>query len=328
MFDLVVIGDTMTDRILHITDPRILDTVDEVNHSVSLPFPIKMQLTEAPIIRAGGNALNAAKAIRKLELSTAIYTVMGKDMDAEVLMKDLRESDIDVSLVQVDRDQPSSSSYVLSFGGDRVLFSYHYPRNYSIADFPDTKYVYLTSVGENDQQLFSQVIELKKQKNFFLVFSPGTLQITEDFKEITEILKYTDLLVLNKQEAKDLSRLNSDSNENLLQGLHKMGPKTVIMTRSNHGSIAFDGTNYTKVGALEVRPVETTGAGDCYSATVTAGLARGLDLKTAMEWGALNAANLVTQVTGSSAHLKLAELQQMHAQKAGELQYVETTPKI
>ncbi len=324
MFDVIVIGDVMTDRILHITDSRILENLNQQAHTVTLPYPIKLQLSEPPIIRAGGNALNAAKAMRKLEISTAIYTVMGKDMDAEVLMKDLRTSDINIDLVQVDRDQPSSSSYVLSFGDDRILFSYHYPREYALVDFPDTRYVYLTSLGENDENLFKQVIELKQQEKFFLTFSPGTLQISENFAEIKEILANTDLLILNKQEAKDLSHLQSESNENLLKGLLDMGPKAVIVTRSNHGSIAFDGTNIIKVGALEVTPVETTGAGDCFAATVTAGLAKGMDLKTAMEWGALNAASVVTNVGGTAGQLKLADLQKMHTEKAAVLKYVES----
>ncbi len=325
MLDFLVIGDIMVDRILRLADPEIINTIDTKVHTVTLPYPSKNRLTTPPEVHGGGNAYNVASAMRKLGLETALYTIVGKDSDGQRMLGAVKELGVNCDLVQVDEEHETNSAVILSINSDRVVFSYHYERNYQLPQIPPTKYVYLTSVGENDLPLFQQVIAQKEQLGFQLIFSPGTLQVSEAFTDVHEIMQHTDVLILNKPEAAKISRLNTESNEYLLQGLHKLGPKTVIITRSERGSVAFDGNNTYKVGALPVQPVECTGAGDCYAATVSAALAIGNDIPTAMAWGAINSASVITSIGATNGQLERPALEQMHAEKKDQLKYEEAT---
>lgn len=324
MFDFIVIGDLAVDRLLRITDSTIVDSIDPNAHTVTLPYPSKVRLAKAPITIGGGNSFNAVKTLSKLGLQTALYTVVGTDEDGQRMLEQLKQLGVDCSLVQTDEVEPTNNSFILSIGSDRVLFSHHHQREYKLPELPETRFVYLTSVGENDKLLFDQVIANKQKRDFKLVFSPGTLQTTEEFSDIKAIMAVTDYLIVNKQEAKVLSRLASDSNENLLSGLAGMGPKNIIITRAAHGSIAFDGQNTIKVGALQVPAVETTGAGDTYSATVAAALSLGVTLETAMQWGAVNAAQVISSI-GVDKMLDRATLEANLQTQVSNLVYTEPT---
>lgn len=324
MYDFFVIGDIMIDHVVVVSDPDIVRTVDESSHTVTLPFPTKTQLDHPPQIFTGGNAYNASNTIRQLGLNVGLYSIVGKDHYGDSVIADMNAKGINTEMVLQDQESLTNKAIVLNIAKDRVVFSHHYVRKYDLPVIPEAKYVYLTSLGEDDQQILKQVVEEKKKKNFQLIFSPGTRQIEEPFVDIKELLSVTDFLILNKREAIALSRLNTNSSVNLLQGLHRFGPKNVLITRSSRGSIAFDGQNYTKVGALQADGIDSTGAGDTYSATLAAALMMGKDLKTAMEWGAINAANVISAMGATNGLLDLQTLQTKHQQQVGQLQYIES----
>ncbi|MCA9379404.1 carbohydrate kinase family protein [Candidatus Dojkabacteria bacterium] len=325
MFDFVVIGDIIVDRIVKITDPKIISTIDTKEHTVMFPYPAKRQLDMAPETHAGGNAYNAATAIRKLGLNTAMFTVVGNDHEGSKMIEDIKALGVDCSLVQVDGENTTNSSVIMSINGDRVLFSYHHKRTYTLPQLPETKYVYLTSIGEDDAPLFHSVVEQKQKMGFKLVFSPGTLQIEESFADIKEVMQHTDVLILNKQEAVSLSRLNTESNENLLRGLHNFGPKQVVITRSERGSVASTGSEIIKQGALQVATVECTGAGDAYSSTLAAALCMNESLQTAMSWGTINSASVIGTIGATNGLLSLGEIKQQLEQKKDQFVYTEAT---
>jgi len=81
-----------------------------------------------------------------------------------------------------------------------------------------------------------------------------------------------------------------------------------IVTRSEKGSIVVDGHRTHEVPAFPVaRVVDTTGAGDMFSAGFLAGLANGADLETCARLGALAAAEII-QHLGARPLVSLATL--------------------
>lgn len=325
MFDFIVIGDIKVDRIVSVNNSNVINSLDTRNHSVTFPFPGKLYLDSAPETHAGGNAYNTATTISTLGLRTALCSVVGTDVEGQRMIEKIKSMGVNCDLVTVDREKETNNSVILNINGDRLVLSHHHVRNYTLPEMPDTRYVYLTSVGENDLPLFQSVVEHKKQKGFQLIFSPGTLQVTEDFGDIREVMANSDVLILNKEEAIKVSKLNTESNEHLLRGLAKFGPKMIVITRSDRGSIAFDGTSIIKVGALKVKPVESTGAGDCYAGTVIAALAYEKDIATAMGWGAVNAASAITSIGATTGLLTKGEVERQYAEKVNDLVYTEAT---
>jgi sugar/nucleoside kinase (ribokinase family) len=81
-----------------------------------------------------------------------------------------------------------------------------------------------------------------------------------------------------------------------------------VVTRSEKGSVVVDGRNTHEVPAFPVaRVVDTTGAGDMFSAGFLAGLAKGVDLEACARLGALAAAEII-QHLGARPLVSLAAL--------------------
>lgn len=100
------------------------------------------------------------------------------------------------------------------------------------------------------------------------------------------VLKYVDVLTPNETEAKILLDLPLDSNipvAELGEKLLDLGVKTVIITCGKKGAMITDLSGSLQVSAPKIKPVDPTGAGDCFNGNLAIGLARGLSVKKAVE---------------------------------------------
>jgi ribokinase len=85
----------------------------------------------------------------------------------------------------------------------------------------------------------------------------------------------------------------------------------VIATLGRDGALLFGPEGDEKVKALPVRPVDTTGAGDCFSGVLAAALVEGLDLPTATR-RAVVAAGLSVTVPGAREGMPTRERIDQH----------------
>ncbi len=77
----------------------------------------------------------------------------------------------------------------------------------------------------------------------------------------------------------------------LRQGMKKMyarGPKLVVVTLAEKGSLAYDGEKFTVGGIVPCKVVDTMGAGDSYIAGFLRGILEQKPLKECMHMGAAN----------------------------------------
>lgn len=75
--------------------------------------------------------------------------------------------------------------------------------------------------------------------------------------------------ILGRRQRDSLSRCRS---------LLRLGARAVALTRGARGSVGYDGCAFVEVPALQVKAVDTTGAGDVFHGAYIAGLLFGLDL--------------------------------------------------
>jgi ribokinase len=86
-------------------------------------------------------------------------------------------------------------------------------------------------------------------------------------------------------------------NEHERNALGSLGNEVVVVeTRGAEGVVIHRGEDEEKVEAPTVEAVDTTGAGDCFNGVFAAGLAEGLEVRTAAERAAAAAAMSVTRV--------------------------------
>jgi sugar/nucleoside kinase (ribokinase family) len=95
--------------------------------------------------------------------------------------------------------------------------------------------------------------------------------------ELVELCKRVDLLVLNDEEARQLTgELNL---VRAAKALHALGPRTVIIKKGEHGALLLQGEDVFSLPGLPLSSVaDPTGAGDTFAGALMGFIARANDL--------------------------------------------------
>lgn len=95
-------------------------------------------------------------------------------------------------------------------------------------------------------------------------------------------LGHVDVLTPNLTEAQHLCGLSSDNAIDLARALRQSGVKTVVLTLGEQGACLVTGQGAHAVPSYRVDAVDTTGAGDAFSAALAVALAEGMMVKDAV----------------------------------------------
>jgi len=118
------------------------------------------------------------------------------------------------------------------------------------------------------------------------------------------------VLICNREEAVEIGGGDHGELSEILQSLHRIGPRTVVVTDGPEGAYASDGSCRYRVPAYPdpSPPTERTGAGDAFASALIAGLVKGLPLPEALAWAPVNAMSVVQDVGSQTGLLSEAEL--------------------
>lgn len=83
---------------------------------------------------------------------------------------------------------------------------------------------------------------------------------------------------------------DTDEVRSFMRDKQTKGPKAVVVTLGENGSLAFDGSEFHKGGIVSCDVVDTMGAGDSYIAGFIKGILEGADIDACMRMGAESSA--------------------------------------
>jgi sugar/nucleoside kinase (ribokinase family) len=114
-----------------------------------------------------------------------------------------------------------------------------------------------------------------------IVTDTMNLWIETTKNELLEVLKKSDILLINESEAELITGTNNiDRSAIQLQGL---GPSTVVIKKGSSGAVLFHGEEKVSIGAYPVKDViDTTGAGDTFGGGFVSALASGGTFRDAL----------------------------------------------
>lgn len=313
-FDLISIGDSTIDIFMEVDveDAHAVCTLDNDRCVVCFNYGSKVPVKKMTRVAAVGNAANNAIGSSRLNLKTAIYTVIGSDRDSEEMKKIFENEGVDTSFMVMESAKRSNLSFVLNYGAERTIFVYHEDRNYNLPDLPNSKWIYYTSVAKGHEVLHKQIPEHIKRSGAKLGFNPGSYQLREGLEALRPVLEVTEALLVNREEAHFLVGGEVEGTKGLIAKLKERIPGIVVITDGRNGSFAsFDGREVWHVGIPEDSPVlERTGAGDAYSTGFLAGLIEGKELPEAMVWGTMNATSVIQYIGAREGLLTPSKMQE------------------
>ena len=261
---------------------------DKIPYDFAVPVP------------AVGNAANAAVAAARLGLVAGFVSNVGKDRDGDDILATFKQEGVDTRYVAVNDGIPTNHHFVLWYGAERTILIRHEAYPYIIPDgFISPKWIYLSSIGDQSEKFHADlVVWLDAHPETKLAFQPGTFQMEMGKEKLAALYAHTELVACNKQEAERILEVGKMDMRELLEKMHALGPKIVLITDDTKGACASDGTKMFRVPMYpdQKPPLDRTGAGDASTSSVVVALALGKSLEEALLWGPINAMSVVQEI--------------------------------
>lgn len=288
---IYVLGDTNIDVLLPIDD------YPEVGGD---------KRSERMVLESGGSAANTASALARFGHRAHLISCVGADVFGEMALERLGQAGVILDHVcRTDEDETGLMFVPVTATGQRTLFGrrganrHLGPEDVPIRSFEAAASLHLSGYA------FLEAPHLEAAKTALAAASKAGAMISLDTayepprvdpQPIKESLRHVDLLILGEAEASSLS--GASQLEESVAALQAEGVSRIALKRGARGSLLYEGRDRWQVPAFDVKTVDTTGAGDCYSGALLAGLLYGLDLPSAGILG--NAAGaLATTVWGA-----------------------------
>ena len=304
---ILCIGDIFTDVFIKLLeDEARIDTDKDGGKRLSIPFGNKPPYERADIVTSVGPSPNAAVSCARLGLRVGLMSWLGDDQTGKDSLQYLAGEHIDTTPLVVQQKTPSSTYYVLRYGADRTILVKNEAYRYEWKE-PKTKpdWVYLSLISSDSWPLHQALADyLDTNPEVKLALQPGTFHFKWGAEKLARLYKRAEIVVMNREEAVDVTGKSYDVPRQLAEGLHTLGPRYVVITDGPSGSYAsYDGRLVTIPNYPDpAPPLDRTGAGDAFASTIVAALALGNDFETALTWAPINSMSVVQQL-GAQAGL-------------------------
>jgi sugar/nucleoside kinase (ribokinase family) len=202
-YDFVAIGDTVTDAFIRIKEASVSCDLNREKCKLCLAFGDKVPYESVEIIKAVGNSANAAVSACRLGLTTALVSNLGDDENGKDCLSTLERNGINIEFMKINHNKDTNYHYVLWYEDERTILVKHQEYNYSLPDFGNPKWVYLSSLAPNTLEYHNEIAQyLKSHPDIKLAFQPGTFQMKLGVEKLEGIYNRSEVFFCNVEEAK------------------------------------------------------------------------------------------------------------------------------
>lgn len=273
--------------------------VDMVVRVPHMPVAGETILAEKADTVPGGKGANQAYAAGKLGAQTIMFGAVGNDRYAEIEKKSLQSAGVDVSrlIVRADCDtglawitvnDEGDNSIVVVSGANKTL------SEKDIADNDDLLHSCDIVLCQMEIPVQTVLCAARRAKELGKTVILDPAPVPKDFP--AELYTYVDIIKPNETELSLLTGAASSDYEKGADILRSRGVKNVIVTLGGAG--AFVNSETEGKHMLTVRPVpvvDTTAAGDSFTAALAVRLASGSSLLQAVRYANEVATIVVTR---------------------------------
>lgn len=277
MFDIVTFGSAVVDTFVE-------TEFNSKTGSFNYPAGSKILVSDMKS-DIGGGATNVGVAFARFGFKTGCVCKIGDDNNSEDVLEMLKRERIKFLGSRV-KGATGHSIILDSKSHSRTILTFKGPGNsIKIGEIPSfkTKWLYYSSMlGDSLKSQEKLAVKFVKS-GVKLAFNPSEYLIRN--VDISRLLRLTDVLILNKEEAELLCKKNKCKGD-FLEGLRSLGPKVVVVTDKNKMVYAFDGIRKYQVRPHQnIKVIERTGAGDAFAAGFVSGVMANMDIEKCLELG-------------------------------------------
>lgn len=305
--DLLSIGDANLDAFIVPSESETLCEIDTKKSLIAFSYGDKIPVRNLEFC-VGGNTANNAVGSARLGLNVGAVLTLGDDSTGIQIIEKLKAENVDLSYCIQQPSTLSNFNVVVTYTGERTIFTYHAPRSYEFpVQLPKVPWVYLTSMGESYRPFYTHMAEwFVKNPDIKIAFNPGSWQLRGGIKEIGNIFKLSYITFVNKEEAEKLTGFEPKATvtKELLMALSGLGPQISVITDGGNGAYLFDGHKFLSCGIMPMDAYERTGAGDAFGSGFLSAVIKGKSMEEALIWGTVNSASVIGYVGAQKGLLK------------------------
>ena len=261
----------------------------------------------------GGKGANQAVAANAAFGGTRFCAGVGDDSFGRDYLSSLGARGINVELVKIFKDFPTGVALITEDESGQNSITVAPGANMALSegdmdsiDFSAFSHVLFQL--ENDILTVTRGLNLAKKAGCETILTPAPAKILP-----RDMLRDIDYIVPNEIEILQIVPDCRDA-EDAAQKLISLGVKNVIVTLGKRGCDLYNGCGIKHFPTYEnIRPVDTVGAGDCFTGSLAGGLKICKNLERAIEF-ATAAASLKISKMGAQSVATLEEVKKLAAQ--------------
>lgn len=227
----------------------------------------------------GGGGANVAIGIIKNGLSCALIAKIGNNSFKKMICEKLdSEKVMYKDFCKYQDNYINISSILLTPKGEKTVINYRTPHETVISAPSDYKMIdqaqviYMANLSKVSWKERIDILKYAKEKGKQTIANLNVTDCRRSIAEIQDFLEYVDVFIINTHEFADIVKTNYKTIDFHSKITGKFAPfrenKLVVVTDGAKGSYAYyEGTVYHEKAVPDVTVIDSTGAGDAYTAS-------------------------------------------------------------
>ncbi|MDD5043727.1 MAG: carbohydrate kinase family protein [Patescibacteria group bacterium] len=299
MLDIITIGSATRDVFLE----NVPFTIEKSKKSptgyfASLPLGSKIEIKKM-LFETGGGGTNTAVTFSRLGLNTATVAAVGDDPGGKEIVARLKKEGINTNFITINKGSLTGYSVILlTPKGQRTILVHRGASglmNDEIIPWKKlrAKWLYISSLGGN-VELLKKLVNYARRNEIKIAVNPGALELKAGFRKLRPILNKAEILLLNREEAAGLSGQRLENLPAILNFFKAKFEPITIITDGARDAFVIDSPHTYRTRPLDVKIVNTTGAGDAFGSAFTAGIILKNDIGYALRLAIFNSTSVIT----------------------------------
>lgn len=328
LYDIITVGSNTIDvfvstaaKLVRIKGQNYKGSRSKGEFCFAYPLGEKILITDIDF-QTGGGGTNTAVSFSRMGFKTAYLGMLGHDENGIRIFNLLHKEKID--FVGSFGKHTGYSVVLDAKGNDRTILTHkgcNDDLDFSKIDLEKvrTKMFYFSAMMNRSFQTLKKLAVYASRKGIMVAFNPSLYLAKKGIKELKPLLMATDVLILNFEEAVALSGKKS-MNECLIS-LRSNVKQIVAITDGRKGVQVYDGNIVYHASPRKMKVVETTGAGDGFASSFTAGIIKGMGIPKSMKLGLIQAESVISTHGAKNNLLTMQKL--MHKLKKDKRKVVQ-----
>ncbi len=333
MKKVFTIGSATMDVFVECDEANIVSVCSKNRNSefMSYPYGAKIDMSNFSS-NLGGGGVNTAMNFANLGYDTSAIFKIGDDIYSSGILKEFKKTNVDLSNIIQDKNLSTGFSIILvSFQGDRTVLANRGANALITVDdinweaLKGAALLYIAPLNGESNKVLEPLVKYARENDIRVCFNAGSTSLKKGYEDIKKILRISDVVVMNKDEAKMCTgvevrpdtKTEHYSKEVIHPDIKKMlellkisDYQVIVITDGSKGSYAFNGKKYYFCPTYPSEVISTLGAGDAFASTFCASMDKtNLDIGKSLMCGSVASASVISKFGATEGLISFEEIE-------------------